>query len=176
MSGLRKRTLTVVAIAVAVLGLSAAAVYAGTHRDHGPHAPGAKKHGSHHRHGRHGAQGFPASVARFDLSGYKIETRYTLGRNTGNTFQQTYTGSSVQGVPVEGPFVGTTFPPVDYVALPVAHKTLYVAWLDPTTHAIVDAFVMNFKTGVVFDYAPGSAAPESSGSVRVLTKGANRIP
>jgi hypothetical protein len=175
MSGLRKRTLTVVLIAAAVLGLTTAVVYAGTHRDHGPRATGAK-HGSHHRHGKHGAQGFPASVARFDLSGYKIETRYTLGRNTGNTFQQTYTASSVQGVPVEGPFVGTTFPPVDYVALPVAHKTLYVAWLDPSTHAIVDAFVMNFATGVVFDYAPGSASPESSGSVRVLTKGANRVP
>ena len=175
MSGLRTRTLTVVVIAIGVLAMSTAVVYAGTHGSHGPNA-NSSKHGSHHGHGRHGNQGFPPSVTRFDLSGYKIETRYTLGRNTGNTFQQTYTGSSVQGVPVEGPFVGTVFPPVDYVALPVAHKTLYVAWLDPTTHAIVDAFVMNFKTGVVFDYAPGSAAPESSGTVRILTRGANRIP
>jgi hypothetical protein len=71
--------------------------------------------------------------------------------------------------------VGQTFPPVDYVALPVAHKTLYVAWLDPTTHAIVDAFVMNFRTHVVFDYAPGSSTPESSGTVRILKKGAQRI-
>ena len=175
MSGLRTRTLTVVVIAIGVLAMSTAVVYAGTHGSHGPNAK-SPKHGSHHGHGRHGNQGFPPSVTRFDLSGYKIETRYTLGRNTGNTFQQTYTGLSVQGVPVEGPFVGTVFPPVDYVALPVAHKTLYVAWLDPTTHAIVDAFVMNFKTGVVFDYAPGSAAPESSGTVRILTRGANRIP
>ena len=175
MSGLRTRTLTVVVIAIGVLAMSTAVVYAGTHGSHGPNAK-SPKHGSHHGHGRHGNQGFPPSVTRFDLSGYKIETRYTLGRNTGNTFQQTYTGSSVQGVPVEGPFVGTVFPPVDYVALPVAHKTLYVAWLDPSTHAIVDAFVMNFKTGVVFDYAPGSAAPESSGTVRILTRGANRIP
>ena len=176
MSGLRKRTLAVVVITVAALGLSTAAVYAGTHGNHAPNHKGAKKHGSHHGHGRHGHQGFPPSVQRFDLSGYKLETRYTLGRNTGNTFQQTYTGSSVQGVPVEGPFVGTVFPPVDYVALPVGHKTLYVAWLDPSTHAIVDAFVMNFKTGVVFDYAPGSTQPESSGTVRILTKGASRIP
>jgi hypothetical protein len=176
MSGLHKRTLTVVAIAVAALGLSTAAVYAGTRGDHGPNAPGAKKHGSHHRHGRHHGHGFPPSVQRFDLSGYKLQTRYTLGRNTGNTFEQTYTASSVQGVPVEGPFVGQTFPPVDYVALPVAHKTLYVAWLDPSTHAIVDAFVMNFKTGVVFDYAPGSAQPESSGTVKILAAGPNRIP
>jgi hypothetical protein len=165
MSGLRKRTVTVLLIAVAALGLSAGAVYAGG-KHHGP--------GRHHHKGN--GQGFPPNVNRFDLSGYKLETRYTLGRNTGNTFQQTYTGSSVQGVPVEGPFVGQTFPPVDYVALPIAHKTLYVAWLDPSTHAIVDAFVMNFKTGVVFDYAPGSASPESSGTVRILAKGANRIP
>jgi hypothetical protein len=174
MPGLRKRTLIVLLITGVVLGLSTAAVYAGNHADH---PKGGKHHGPrHHRHHGNGKAGFPPSVTRFDLSGYVLETRYTLGRNTGNTFQQTYTGSSVQGVPTEGPFVGQTFPPEDYVALPVAHKTLYVAWLDPSTHAIVDAFVMNFKTGVVFDYAPGSATPESSGTVRIVTKGTNRIP
>jgi hypothetical protein len=168
MRRLRKRTLTVLLITVAALGLSAGAVYAGTHN---------ARHGSGHRHHKHGQQGFPPNVNRFDLSGYKIETRYTLGRNTGNTFQQTYTDKTVQGVPVEGPFVGQTFPPEDYVALPIAHKTLYVAWLDPTNQfAIVDAFVMNFKTGVVFDYAPGSDKPESSGTVRILETGANRLP
>jgi hypothetical protein len=169
MSRLRGRTLTVLLITAAVLGLSTAAVYAKAH--------GGRVHATkHHGHPGPGRHGFPPSVERFDLSGYKIETKYTLGRNTGNTFQQTYTASSVQGVPVAGPFVGTTFPPEDYVALPVARKTLYVAWLDPTTHAIVDAFVMNFKTGVVFDYAPGSAQPESSGTVRVIAAGPNRIP
>jgi hypothetical protein len=166
MRRLRTRTLTVLLITVAVLGSSAAAVYAG-----------GKHHGrNHHGHGANGNHGFPPNVNRFDLSGYKVETNYTLGRNTGNTFDQTYTGSSVQGVPVAGPFVGQTFPAEDYVALPIAHKTLYVAWLDPSTHAIVDAFVMNFKTGVVFDYAPGSASPESSGTVKILVKGGNRIP
>jgi hypothetical protein len=169
MSRLRGRTLTVLLITAAVLGVSTAAVYAKAH--------GGRVHATkHHGHPGPGRHGFPPSVQRFDLSGYKIETKYTLGRNTGNTFQQTYTASSVQGVPVAGPFVGTTFPPEDYVALPVARKTLYVAWLDPTTHAIVDAFVMNFKTGVVFDYAPGSAQPESSGTVRVIAAGPNRIP
>jgi hypothetical protein len=166
MSGLRRRTLMVVAIAGALVLASGVAVWA----DSRDHASGDGHERGHYKHG------FPPSVQRFDLSGYKLETRYTLGRNTGNTFQQTYTGSSVQGVPVEGPFVGTVFPPVDYVAMPVAHKTLYIAWLDPTTHAIVDAFVMNFKTGVVFDYAPGSAQPESSGTVRILEKGPQRIP
>jgi hypothetical protein len=119
--------------------------------------------------------GFPPSVKRFNLSGYVLQTSYTLGRNKGSTFKQTYKKSTVQGVPVKGPAVGMTFPPVDYVALQVASKTLYVAWLDPTSHAIVDAFVMNFKTGVVFDYAPGSASPESSGTVKVLKAGKHKI-
>jgi hypothetical protein len=169
MSSLRKRTLAVVLITVAALGLSAAAVYAGG-KHHGPKQPA-----KHHRHHGKGAFGFPPSVTRFDLSGYVLETRYTLGRNTGNTFQQTYTASSVQGVPTEGPFVGQHFDPANYVALPVGHKTLYIAWLNPN-HDIIDAFVMNLKTGVVFDYAPGSATPESSGTVRIVTKGAKRIP
>jgi hypothetical protein len=119
--------------------------------------------------------GFPPSVKRFNLSGYVLQTSYSLGRNKGSTFKQTYKRSTVQGVPVKGPAVGMTFPPVDYVALQVAPKTLYVAWLDPSSFAIVDAFVMNFKTGVVFDYAPGSSKPESSGTVKVLKKGKAKI-
>jgi hypothetical protein len=169
MSGLRKRTLAIVLIAVAALGLSAAAVYAATTKHNGPN-----RH--HHAYGgRHGQHGFPPSVTRFDLSGYKIQTKYTLGTNTGNTFEQTYTGDMVQGVAVEGPNVGTPFPAFKYVALPIAHKTLYIAWVkDDGT--IVDAFVMNFKTGVVFDYNPTPGHPESSGTVKILERGTNRIP
>jgi hypothetical protein len=173
MLGLGKRTFTVLLIAVAVLAVSAAVVYAGNRGGDHPKV-GSKHHGGkHHRHGN--KHGFPPSVTRFDLSGYVLQTKYTLGRNTGNTFEQTYKGDSVQGVPTEGPFVGQTFPPAKYVALPVAHKTLYVVWQNEAFD-IIDAFVMNFRTGVVFDYAPGSATPESSGSVKILTKGANRIP
>jgi hypothetical protein len=116
------------------------------------------------------------SVDRFDLNGYVINAQYTLGRNTGNTFQQTYTHSMVQGVPIEGPFVGVTFPPEDYVALPIGHHQLYITWLDPTTFAIVDAFVMNFVTNTVYDYAPGSDHPESAGKITVVQAGPNRIP
>jgi hypothetical protein len=166
MSGFRGRTLTVIAIAGALVMAGTMAVWADGHRN------GERRD---HQRGRH-EPGSKPSVTRFDLSGYKLRTKYTLGRNTGNTFEQTYTGDMVKGVPVEGPFVGTDFPPVKYVALPIAHKTLYVAWLDPSSHAIVDAFVMNFKTGVVFDYAPGSDSPESSGRVRILERGPNRIP
>ena len=159
---------------VAVLALFAVGIIGATALgDSGHHG---HEHSHRHGHGRGGgAGGFPPSVKRFDLDGYKIETSYTLGRNTGNTFDQTYQANTVQGVPVKGPAVGQTFPPVDYVALPVAHKMLYVAWLDPQTHAIVDAFVMNFRTHVVFDYAPGSTSPESSGTVKILQKGSQRI-
>ena len=116
------------------------------------------------------------TLTRFDLKGYVINAKYTLGRNTGNTFQQTYQGSTVLGVPIAGPNVGVTFPTEDYVALPIGNDELYVTWLDPSTDAIVDVFVMNFKTHTVYDFAPGSATPESAGTIQVVTRGASRIP
>ena len=122
------------------------------------------------------AKGGGPSVKRFDLKGYVIDTSYSLGRNTGNTFEQTYKRSTVHGVPVKGPFVGTKFPVEDYVAMPIGNHELYVAWLDPKTHALVDVFVMNFATKVVFDYAPGSAHPESSGTVTVVHRGTSPLP
>jgi hypothetical protein len=116
------------------------------------------------------------SLNRFDLNGYVINAKYTLGRNTGNTFQQTYKHSTVQGVPIAGPDVGTTFPPEDYVALPIGDHQLYITWLDPKTFAIVDVFVMNFATHTVYDYAPGSAHPESAGTITVVKCGKDRLP
>ena len=41
---------------------------------------------------------------------------------------------------------------------------------------IVDAFVFNFKTHTVYDYAPGSASPESAGTITVKHAGQHRIP
>jgi len=116
------------------------------------------------------------SLNRFDLNGYVINAKYTLGRNTGSTFQQTYKHATVQGVPIAGPYVGTTFPPEDYVALPIGNHQLYITWLDPKTFAIVDVFVMNFKTHTVYDYAPGSAKPESAGTITVVKCGKNPLP
>ena len=116
------------------------------------------------------------SVKRFDLNGYVIVTDYSLGRNKGNTFRQTYTHSKVQGVPIKGPFVGTKFPAEDYVAMPIGNHEIYVAWLDPKTHALVDVFVMSFSTHVVYDYAPVSTHPESSGTVAVQKRGSHRLP
>ena len=109
-------------------------------------------------------------------SGYVINAKYTLGRNKGNTFQQTYKDTMVQGVPIAGPFVGVTFPPEDYVALPIGHHQLYITWLDPSSFAIVDVFVMNFVTHTVYDYAPGSDKPESAGTITVVKRGPTRIP
>jgi hypothetical protein len=164
MSGLRGRMLVVIAIAGALVFGGTVAGWADGHR------------GGDDRGGRH-EPGAKPSVKRFDLSGYTLQTRYTLGANTGNTFEQVYTGSTVQGTPVKGPFVGTEFPPADYVAMPIAEDTLYVVWQGQTAdHPIIDAFVMNFRTGVVFDYAPGSTTPESSGRVKILQRGPARIP
>lgn len=116
------------------------------------------------------------SVKRFSLNGYVIDTQYSLGRNKGNTFEQTYRAHTVHGVPVKGPYVGTSFPVEDYVAMPIGNHELYVAWLDTKTHALLDVFVMNFATKVVFDYAPGSLHPESSGTIVVRKVGARRAP
>jgi len=122
----------------------------------------------------HAAKAAP-SVKTFNLNGYVLDTAYSLGRNTGNTFQQTYKSGTVHGVPIKGPFVGTKFPVEDYVAMPIGNHEVYVTWLDPKTHALVDVFVMNFSTGIVYDYAP-AAKPESSGTVTVVKKGKSPLP
>jgi hypothetical protein len=121
-------------------------------------------------------RGAKPSVTRFSMAGYVIDTIYTLGRNKGNTFEQTYRHGTVHGVPIAGPYVGTKFPVEDYVAMPVGNHELYVAWLDTKTHALLDVFVMNFATRVVFDYAPGSLHPESSGTVKIVKTGAGKAP
>jgi hypothetical protein len=132
--------------------------------------------GAGHVAAAHAAKAAGPSVKRFDLSGYVIVTDYSLGRNKGNTFRQTYKHSTVQGVPIKGPFVGTKFPAEDYVAMPIGNHELYVAWQDPKSHALVDVFVMNFATRVVYDYAPGSNHPESSGTVTLQKRGSHPLP
>jgi hypothetical protein len=116
------------------------------------------------------------SLSRLNLKGYVINTKYTLGRNTGNTFQQTYKASTVLGVPIAGPYVGTKFPTEDYVAIPISDDQIYITWLDPSTFAIVDVFVMNLRTRTVYDYAPGSAKPESAGTITIVKRGKHPIP
>jgi hypothetical protein len=111
----------------------------------------------------------PVSLNRLDLQGFVVNAKYTLGRNTGNTFQQVYSDGTVLGTPIAGPNVGVKFPTEDYVALPISDNQVYITWLDPTTDAIVDVFVMNLQTHTVYDYAPGSATPESAGYITVVS-------
>ena len=115
-------------------------------------------------------------VPRFSMAGYVLNAAYTRGRNAGNTFQQTYKAGTVHGVPIKGPYVGQKFPVEDYVAMPIGNHELYVAWLDTKTHALLDVFVMNFKTHAIYDYAPGSLHPESTGTVTVKHVGKTPPP
>ena len=118
----------------------------------------------------------PLSLTRLDLKGFVVNAKYTLGRNKGNTFQQAYSNGTVLGTPIAGPNVGTKFPTEDYVALPISDNQVYITWLDPTTNAIVDVFVMNLQTHTVYDYAPGSAKPESAGYITVVKWPAHGLP
>jgi hypothetical protein len=110
----------------------------------------------------------PVSLNRLNLTGFVVNAKYTLGANTGNTFQQVYANGTVLGTPIAGPNVGVKFPTEDYVALPIGNDQVYITWLDPKTFAIVDVFVMNLQTHTVYDYAPGSAKPESAGYITVV--------
>jgi hypothetical protein len=159
-----------VAVAVAATGIGIGVASSASASAARPASAAAASQAAHHAP--------KLSITRFDLKGWVIDAKYTLGRNTGNTFEQTYSsGGIVAGVPIAGPFVGVKFPPEDYVALPVGHDQLYVSWLDPTaSFAIVDAFVFNFRTHTVTDYAPGGASPESVGTITVVHRGINRIP
>jgi hypothetical protein len=111
----------------------------------------------------------PVSLNRLNLTGFVVNAKYTLGTNTGNTFQQAYSNGTVLGTPIAGPNVGVKFPTEDYVALPISDSQVYITWLDPATDAIVDVFVMNLQTHTVYDYAPGSSKPESAGYITVVS-------
>jgi hypothetical protein len=121
--------------------------------------------------------GYPGQIRKVDLNGYVLQTSYSLGANTGFTFQQTYghTDVSAHAVPDNGQrFVSK------YVAMPVGNKVLMVTWYSGDG-TITDVFVMNFQTGIVSDVAPhadppSGPSPPSLGTVRILTQGASRIP
>ena len=144
----KRLRLTAAVLAVAVLGGGAAVA-----------ATSASASPAHHN--------APLSLNRLNLKGFVVNAKYTLGANTGNTFQQVYSNGTVLGTPVAGPNVGVKFPTEDYVAVPISGDQVYITWQDPTTHAIVDVFVMNLKTHTVYDYAPGTAKPESAGYIAV---------
>ena len=127
-----------------------------------------------HNVGRGDITGYPHQIRMVDLSGYQIVTQYTLGRNTGNTFQQNYlAGGQVSATGLAGPFTGQTFAS-KYIAMPVRHKMLMITWYtDDGT--LTDVFVMNFRSHIVSDVAPDQA-PQSLGTVKITKRGDNRIP
>jgi hypothetical protein len=121
-----------------------------------------------------GITGYPTRIATVDLSGYKLETFYSLGTNTGNTFDQTYLGThNVSAVGVKGPGKGVVFTS-KYIAMPVGHKQLMVTWY-LASGKITDVFVFNFTSGIVSDVAPGKK-PQSLGTVAILKAGSHAIP
>ena len=118
--------------------------------------------------------GYPNKIATVDLSGYKLQTFYPLGTNTGNTFDQNYGGGqNVTAVGVVGPGKGVVFKS-KYIAMPVGHNLLMVTWY-LSKGTITDVFLMNFKTGIVSDVAPNKK-PQSLGTVKILKSGSHPIP
>ena len=149
--------LAAAALAVAVLGGGAAVA-----------ATSASASPAHHN--------APLSLNRLNLKGFVVNAKYTLGANTGNTFQQVYASGTVLGTPIAGPNVGVKFPTEDYVAVPIGGNQVYVTWQDHKTHAIVDVFVMNLQTHTVYDYAPGSTKPESAGCIKIVKWSSHGLP
>jgi len=122
-----------------------------------------------------GITGYPLQINRVDLSGYVVQTNYTLGANTGNKFEQTYMpDGKFSAKCVSGPFAPCAGAG-NYTAMPVGHKQLMVTWyLDDGT--LIDVFVFNFRSHVVSDVAPGAGLPGSLGTVEILERGSSRIP
>ena len=109
-----------------------------------------------------------------DLNDYKIVTDYSLGVNTGNTFEQDYTDTGVTAFAIAGPGVGGGNFVRTYTAMPVGHDELFVTWFLPDGSS-PDVFLMNFKTGIVSDVAP--PGPQLSlGTVKIIQYGAQPLP
>ena len=123
--------------------------------------------------------GYPNQINKIDLNGYTLQTTYSLGRNAGAAYVQTYHSGTVDAGPVGVDCGGPCFS-THYTAMPVGNKMVMVTWFNGGVGgdgAITDVFLFNFQTGVVSDVAPDPVnGPESLGTVDVLAQGATRIP
>ena len=121
--------------------------------------------------------GYPHQINKVDLSGYTIQTTYTLGRNAGHTFVQVYDSSSTVTAHQVLPSPFCCFS-THYTAMPVGNKMVMVTWFNGGPGgdgAITDVFLFNFQTGIVSDVAPDPAnGPESLGTVKILVRGSHR--
>jgi len=129
--------------------------------------------GGHHKRGS--ITGFPARINQVDLEGYRIVTSYSLGKDTGNAFQQTYAAHAVSWFATAGRDVGSGTFVSSYIALPIADNMVLVTWLRPDGSAS-DVFLMNFNTGVVSNVATPNERPVSLGTVRITKVGMHAIP
>ena len=118
--------------------------------------------------------GYPNRIARVDLAGYQLQARYPLGADKGNTFLQTYTAHEVSAVATAGPYKGRHAPPTKYIAMPVGHRQLMVAWYT-SAGVLTDVYMMNFNTGIVSDVRP-SPDPASLGTIKTVKTGSHKIP
>jgi len=146
-------------------------------------ATGASAHRSegNHRHFPHGSiTGYPSRINTVDLNGYVIDTAYSLGANTGSTFEQDYTDTTVDAHAIAGQYAK---PPVAifhsvYTAMPVGHHELMVSWFSiagTSSGWSTDIFLMNFETGIVSDVAPPAPTADAAGVAKTLSLGTVKI-
>ena len=147
----RRRLVTLAAIGVLGLGTAGAAVA-----------------------GSGGVTGYPNRLATVDLAGYQLQAHYPLGADKGNTFLQTYTAHGVSAVATAGPYKGRHALPAKYIAMPVGHRQIMVAWYNSAA-VLTDVYVMNFNTGTVSDVRP-TPNPASLGTVKIVKIGSHQIP
>ena len=123
--------------------------------------------------------GYPNQISKVDLTGYTIQTSYTLGRNAGHTFVQVYNTRSTVTAHQAQPSDFCCFS-THYTAMPVGPKMVMVTWFnggEGGDGAITDVFIFNFQTGIVSDVAPDPVnGPESLGTVKILVRGSHGIP
>jgi hypothetical protein len=119
--------------------------------------------------------GYPTTIKRIDLSGYKIQTSYPLGKlDKGETYLQTYTGNSVTAVATAGPFAGSPAVHYKYIAMPVGHDMILLVWLESKFKH--NTFVYNLKTHISSVVTWDQKGDPSLGSVFVVKPGAHPLP
>jgi hypothetical protein len=152
------KTLSALAIALAVLGAAAAAI-AATNFSTKPDK----------------LTGYPTKINKINLSGYQIVTSYPLGKlDAGNTYLQTYIGDKVTAKAIAGPFAGSPSVTFRYIAMPVTHDILLLVWLEPKFKH--NTFVYNLKNHISSVVTWDQKGDPSLGTVTIIKRGSHPIP
>lgn len=119
--------------------------------------------------------GYPTKINKINLSGYKIQTSYPLGKlDAGSTYLQTYSGDHVTAKAIAGPYVGSAAVTYKYVALPVTHNILLLVWLEGGFKH--NSFVYNLSDHISSVITWDKPGDPSLGSVTIVKKGSHPIP